>query len=114
MQNMFIKRVVEGSKLSFGLNWMSTERTLFSLKVKIPYWIYYAKEHDDFDTGNLIQGFRCCVFLATFRLRRMKHFSKNVRKIIWHFNQQTQQIGKQNIILTEEEIADQVVKQMLA
>jgi len=105
---MLIHRQNEGEKLYLGLNWVSDEMTFFSLKFVIPFFILYYKNYYDFDTDNFYSGLRCNIIYLSFRIRRWKKFSSNIKIFICHSSFGFRAIGKQQLIATRESLLDSI------
>jgi hypothetical protein len=99
---MFIRRVNEGEKLRCGINWLSNEKTLLGLKIKIPILPIFPKEYLNFDNENIYYGWQIKVIRFYIRIRRWKNFPKYLQKIIYRFSIYTENFGKQRFINSRE------------
>lgn len=99
--------VKEGEFLHFGINMMKPcKRTAWSIKFKIPIWIYKEDRWQDFDSMNVFKGYRILCLLLRIRRRAKNDFPKGHSLWIFSKAKARQPIGKQELVWTREQVED--------
>ena len=100
----------EGRKTHWGSNWMKRcQNTAWAIRIRIPIWLYKKTLYQDFDSDNVVEGYRALNLTLNVRRRAEKDFPKGHQLWLFSKSRWKSGIGEQKLIYTKEYLEDMMI-----